>query len=268
MIENPEVSTTERTVKSSLLLVLSLFSLGFQGTARGQSDDPILAKVDKAREAYDASEVNFRKGVLSRLNAAEERAVKAGKKPAVDQAIAERDAFESTGALPKSISVNDLQSQRNQARQDLQAAYTKAISELTKSRRKDEADALEREAATFNAKFAGNLIKAGTIWRGEKRYTKGGPGGSHPFELRVTERNGDDFKGIIFEDNMSHDIQGTVSGDKVEWKNTKIRSGQFPGQPQSGTLEGDTMKLSFARAKGAGGVPVEAQGSIKLQKKK
>jgi hypothetical protein len=255
-------------VKLSTLFILSSVCLAYCGVATGQTEDPILAKLDKARQAYDASEETFRKAVIARISAAEERAVKAGKKAAVDQAVADREAFESTGALPRSINVGELQSQRNQARQELQTAYSKAITELTKNRRSSEAAAVERESAFFKARFAGDLIKPGTIWRGEKRYIKGGPGGSHTFELKVTERSGDAFKGIIIEDTMSHDIEGTVIGVKVEWKNTRVRAGIYPGQPQSGILEGDLMKLHFARQNGGGGVPVEAQGTIKLQKKK
>ena len=81
-------------------------------------------------------------------------------------------------------------------------------------------------------------------------------------------RSGDAFKGIITEDEMIHDIEGTVSGDKVERKNTRVRAGIYPGQPQSGPLEGELMRLHFARRVAGGGVPVEAQATIKLQKKK
>jgi hypothetical protein len=255
-------------VKLPAFLLLSVASLVARGDARGQADDPILAKLDQARRAYDASEEAFRKAVLGRINAAEERAVKEGMKAAVDQAVADREAFEATGALPSSLKVGDLQTQRTQARTQLQSAFTKAISDLTKSRRNAEADALEREAAAFKASFAGDLIKPGTVWRGEKRYIKGGPAGAHPFELKVTERSGDAFKGIITEDDMIHDVEGTVSSDKVQWKNTRVRAGNYPGQPQSGTLEGELMKLHFSRRVGGGGVPVEALATIKLQKKK
>jgi hypothetical protein len=255
-------------VKLAKFLLFSAVCLLVCADARGQSDDPILAKLDKARQAYDASEEAFRKAVLDRLNAAEERAVKSGKKAAVDQVVADREAFEATGALPKSLKVADLQANRARARLELQTAFTKAVSDLTKSRRRAEADALEREAAAFKASFASDLVKVGTVWRGDKRYSKGGPAGLHPFELRVTERNGDGFKGIILEDAMSHDVEGTVSGDKVEWKIKRVRAGVYPGQPQSGTLEGDQMKLHFVRRDGSGGVQVEAQATIKLQKKK
>jgi hypothetical protein len=255
-------------VRLPAFLLLSAVCLAYCGESHGQADDPILARLDRARQAYDASEEAFRKAVISRLNAAEERAVKAGKKADVDQAVADRKAFEATGALPKTLKVNDLQVQRTQARLELQTAFTRAISELTKNRRSAEADAVEREAAAFKAKIAGDLIKPGTVWRGDKRYIKGGPAGAHPFELRVTERVGDGFKGIIVEDTMSHDIEGTVSGEKVQWTNTRVRAGVYPGQPQSGTLEGEVMKLHFARRDGFGGVAVEAQATIKLLKKK
>jgi hypothetical protein len=266
------IRTREQPVKFPAFLLFSAACLTCSGEALGQADDPILAKLQAARQAYDDAEATFRKGVLGRIDAAEERAVKAGKKAAVDQAVAEREAFQATGALPKSLKVGDLLIPKTRTRDDLQAAYTRAISELTKERRSAEAETVEREAATFLARFAGEVIKPGTVWRGDKRYLKGGPTGPHPFELRVTERNGDAFKGIIFEDGMSqsHDVEGTVVENKVKWTNTKTRAGGYPGQPQEGTIEGDVMKLHFSRAKGGGGFPVEAEATIKLlaQKKK
>jgi hypothetical protein len=237
-------------------------------SARAQSDDPITARLNKAKEAYAASEEAFRKAVLGRLQAAEERATKAGNKAAVDQAVADREAFEANGTLPTSRRTNDLQNQRARARLDLLAAYNRAIADYTKRRMRPEADATEREMAEFRAKISGDQLKAGTVWRGEKRYLKGGPAGTHPFELRVTERRGDAFKGVITEEAMSHDVEGVVDNEKVSWKITRVRRGAYPGQPQSGVLDGDVIKLHFARRDGSGFLLVEAVGSIKLQKKK
>jgi hypothetical protein len=254
-------------VKSPILLLPALF-LSTCGAVRAQADDPITADLGKAKEAYAASEEAFRKAVLNRLQDAEERATKAGKKAVLDQVVAERDAFETNGTLPKSFKTNDLQSHRTQARLELLAAYNRAVSGFTKKRMRSEADAVEREMIEFKAKSSGDQLKPGTVWRGEKRYLKGGPAGLHPFELKVTERSGDAFKGIITEESMSHDVEGVVDNEKVSWRNTRVRSGPYPGQPQSGVFEGDVLKLHFARRDANGILMVEAVGSIKLQKKK
>jgi hypothetical protein len=254
-------------VKSAILLV-PMVLLSTSVAVRAQADDPITASLSKAKEAYAAAEELFRKAVLDRLKAAEERATKAGKKAAVDQIVAEREAFESTGALPTSFKTNDLQVQRTQARQRLLAAYDKAISGFTKQRKRSEADAVEQEMLGFKAQFSGDQLKPGSVWRGEKRYLKGGPAGLHPFELRVTERSGDAFRGIINEDEMSHDVEGKIDNEKVSWKIARVRRGAYPGQPQDGVFEGGVMKLHFARRDGRGAILVEAVGTIKLQKTK
>mgnify|MGYP001079831883 CR=1 FL=1 len=248
---------------------LLVFLISSHGGAATQSGDPVLTALDQARQAYDASEEAFRKAVVDRLTAAEDRAVKAGKKAIVDQIGADRTAFETTGALPKSIKVTDLPTQRSQARHKLQAAYTRAISDLTKSRRAAEADAVEREAAAFQSKFAADLVKPGTVWRGDKRYLKGGRPGNHAFELRIVDRAGDSFRGVVIEDpDMTHDVEGTVTNDRIEWKNTRTRVGIYPGQPQKGTFEGETMKLHFAGRQKFDNLPVEAEATLQLQKKK
>jgi len=256
-----------KDVKFPLLLVPALF-FSISSAVCAQADDPITAELNKAKDAYAASEEVFRKAVLDRLQAAEERATKAGKKAALDQVVAEREAFEANGTLPKSFKTNDLQNQRTQARLQLLTAYDKAISAFTKKRMRPEADAVEREMIDFKAKSSGDQLKSGTVWKGEKRYLKGGPAGLHPFELKVTERKGDAFKGIITEESMSHDVEGVVENNKVSWKNTRVRSGVYPGQPQEGVFEGEVLKLHFARRDGSGALMVEAAGSIKLQKKK
>jgi len=254
-------------VKRSILALPALWiSLGVAVWA--QDEEPIAAKLTRAKEAYAAAEETFRKGVLERLTAEEARATKAGKKAAVDQVIADREAFEASGTLPKSLKLTDLQAQRARARLDLTNAYKRAISDFTRKRMRVEADAAEREMAEFQSSVAGDQLKPGTVWRGQKRYLKGGPPGLHPFELRVINRNADTFKGIIIEEDMSHDIAGAVQGNKIEWKITRVRSGVYPGQPQSGTIEDDVLKLHFARRDGLGGMAVEAEGSVKLQKKK
>jgi hypothetical protein len=250
----------------ALLLPTVVFVVG--ASVRAQSDDPITPRLNKAKEAYPDSEEAFRKAVVDRLRAAEERATKAGNKAAVDQAVADREAFEADCTLPKSLRINDLQGQRSRARLDLLAAYNRAIADYTRRRMRPEADAAEREMAEFKAKFVGDQLKAGTVWRGEKRYLKGGPPGTHPFELKVTERQGDAFRAVTTEEEMSHDVEGVVDNGKVSWKITRVRRGAYPGQPQSGVLDGDVMKLHFARRDGSGFVLVEAVGNIKLQKKK
>ena len=53
---------------------------------------------------------------------------------------------------------------------------------------------------------------------------------------------------------MSHDVEGSIENEKVSWKITRIRKGIYPGQPQSGVLAGDLLKLHFARRNGTGRV--------------
>src|SRR4051812_13798681 len=111
----------------SLIIAAVLSVAALAAHARAQGDDPIAARLEKAREAYEASEEAFRKAVLDRLPAAEERATKAGNKAGVDQAVADREDFEARGTTPKSLKLVDLQAQRKQARARLLDAYSRAV---------------------------------------------------------------------------------------------------------------------------------------------
>ena len=104
----------------------------------------------KAKTAYEADVQKYRAAVAAWFDKREDMARKNGDKKAVDQVKSDRLAFEDKGDLPKTAPVV-LKSQLASARSALDSAYRIAVREYTKSKRDDEADAVEREWEAFKA---------------------------------------------------------------------------------------------------------------------
>lgn len=147
---------TITSVKSQFGRWILFAFLGLTGAAlvsRGQNADPpqkskadpILAKLDAAKKAYESEVQRIKKSLFDAFDKKEALARQDGNKKLVDQILAERLAYTTTGELPKSIPTNQYLSQLAAARKALQSAYTEAIRELVRNKRDAEAALLEKE---------------------------------------------------------------------------------------------------------------------------
>ena len=207
-----------------------------------REDDPIADKLGKARGAFEAREKDFRDEILKRLQASYNRAVREGNKKLVDRIEAERLAFEKAGALPESIRTSDLTPRWERARAAMVVSYKKAISDYTKKRMKAEADAVEKELQRFIAAGADDGLREGTIWRGFGGHTDW-PGERYEFELAITERKGNSFKGIETHKGgeIVREIRGTVDSGHFRFNFTRVIKGFPIEEPVVGTIRGDAM---------------------------
>lgn len=116
--------------------------------------DPILAKLDAAKKAYESEVQRIKKDLLDAFDKKEALARQDGNKKLVDQILAERLAYTTTGELPKSIPTSQYLSRLAAARKALQSAYIEAIRELVRNKRDAEAALLEKELQDITAKVA------------------------------------------------------------------------------------------------------------------
>jgi hypothetical protein len=112
------------------------------------ADDPIKAKLDKAKAAYKASLEQYRDAVAKYFDKQEEASRKEGNKKLLDQIKAERTAFQETGDLPRTAP-GELKRKLAPARSALESADTAAVREYTKARKDDMATAVEKELEQF-----------------------------------------------------------------------------------------------------------------------
>jgi hypothetical protein len=108
--------------------------------------DPVKAKLDKVRAAYEAELTAAEKGVAEAIDKAEAAARKRGDKAAVDKIKGEREFFELTGVVPKSVPAGITQ-KVVAARKPLDAACATAVKEYTRASKDAEAAAVEKERA-------------------------------------------------------------------------------------------------------------------------
>ena len=113
--------------------------------AIAQEIDTSSSKLEKAKEVFSAQETAFREQITNRMEEAETRAAKTGKKDAVDLITSELSTFLKQGTLPKSVKTSDLVVKRDASYQTVIRAYKKAIEEFTKANQKFDADSAEKE---------------------------------------------------------------------------------------------------------------------------
>ncbi len=125
-------------------LLLSSFVLA----ASGQDADPIKAKLDKVRAAYDNEALLYNQGVRDWFAKREEAARAKGDKKLVDAIKVELVAFDETGELPKTAPLAP-RTKYAAARKAMAAAYTEAVKEYTKAKKDAEASAVEADQTAF-----------------------------------------------------------------------------------------------------------------------
>lgn len=116
--------------------------------ASGQDEDPVKAKLDKAKAAYAADAKKFRDEVGSLFDKREEAARKDGNKKLLDQIKDERKAFEEREELPTSTP-KAVRQKLGAARSSLEKAFDTAVKEYTKGKKDAEAAAVEKELDEF-----------------------------------------------------------------------------------------------------------------------
>lgn len=206
-----------------------------------QPADP-MARLEAARDTYDQALDKARTRFLANIDKRIDDAKKAGRLDQIDQYTAQKGDFIATGTLPQAPGLQpDVSSygsdQRNAARLFL-VTIKATESALTKADRLDEARQVQQERIEVEARFnqengvvavadPAELLQPNSVWRGYAQAVKAQKGegkrvGNLGLSLRITERNGDFFKGLFRGDGgMSAEIQGGVG------KNEQTRYGTF-----------------------------------------
>lgn len=111
-------------------------------------DDPIKKKLDDAKKAYEAEVKNFREAAEEWFGDREKKARELKNKKLVDQIKAERDAFQKSGELPKTVPA-DLKRMATAGRPAMLKAYKIAVDDYTGASKDDLAAAVEKEQKEF-----------------------------------------------------------------------------------------------------------------------
>ena len=136
-----------------LILVFTLsaaVAVSGQDKGKEKEDDPIKAKLDKAKAVYEIEIEKTEKAILDSFTKTEAVARKNGNKAVIDQVRAERTAFELTGAVPKSLP-GPVQQHITAARAPLEIAYAVAIRDYTKANQNKKAAEVQQAIEEFKA---------------------------------------------------------------------------------------------------------------------
>jgi hypothetical protein len=189
----------------------------------GADEDPVRAKLEKAKSTYGRDLENFQKAVGDYLDKGEAAARKDGNKKLVDNIKADRKQFEEKGQLPKSTPAA-IRHKAAAALAKMEAAFELAIKEYTKTKMDDEATKVTKEFEAYKRRtqhYAGTLdaFQVDSVWKGSQLVIKGNPKAKQEnLELQVVERDGKSFKATLVYGTTQADGEGTIEKDKIEWQ--------------------------------------------------
>ena len=131
------------------LLFASVLLLFASLCANARDDDPVKAKLTKAKEAYAKEMDQYQTEVTAYFDKREEAARKDSNKKLVDQILAERKTYEDLGDLPKAAPL-ELRQKAATAKTAMEAAYATAVKEFTKAKKDEDAVLTEKQGQAFS----------------------------------------------------------------------------------------------------------------------
>jgi hypothetical protein len=234
-------------------------------------DNDIGDTLENAKSIYSDTVSKAKEDLLAAFDFAVQDVAKTGNLDGVKAILAEKKAFEAEDKLPTSQLLKkaavDFKTSNDKARKTMTAAYDAAISSYTKALQIEKADAVKDELETFKKPSlivqpvtpVGEKLKkpltdnftSGSEWTGAWIIFKP-TRGAGDFRIIVTERVGDTFKGELHcnqEGDLEY-IAGTVNGDQIEWRFTKVLRTNRPqlsanGDIFKGTIKGDYICVLF-----------------------
>ena len=281
-------------------LVLSLSTLLVVSAAvtAQQPADP-MARLNKARDTYDQALETARSRFLTGIDKRIEDAKKLGRLDLIDQYNAQKGDFLANGTLPQAPGLQpEVKSygsdQRNAARLFL-VTIKATESELTRADRLDEARQVQQERLEVEARFnqengvvaladPAERLQPNSTWRGfaravRKTQEQGKRVGNLGLTLRITDRDGDYFKGLYRADaSPPAEIQGSL-GKSEQTRNGTFREISFtvtrrlgpdakgavgPATTHHGTIRGNSIDLTLPPFR-QGGAVIAAKVQLELQ---
>jgi hypothetical protein len=214
----------------------------------------------------------FLQKVHDGLDKAEETARAAGKKDLVDQIKAEREAFDKSGDLPKSVPAKEYKQGEDAARKTLNLAYDAAVSAYTKEKMDAKADAVKEERKQFQEGHPTDALRVGSVWKGSAVQVWTG----HPdravtdCSLTVLERDDRTFKATVEVRGNTLQVHGSINRGVILWlaKEVKVIKGG-PEHDTVGKLTGNVVELQSEWIGGYKGAsnPTVLTAQLQLQKK-
>lgn len=234
-----------RTLAALLVLGSSVLCAG------ATAEDPVRTKLDKAKSAYAAQVEKYRNSACDWFDQTEKAAREKGNKAQVDKIKEERKGFEERDELPDTAPTS-LRRTLTTAKDDMEAAYRRAVAEYTKANSDAEATSVEQELAQFKKNAIPDpfdRFKAGSVWVGVNTQATAGKAKASAGRVTLTilDRTGEEFTARLRADTVERTIKGHVKGRTVWWSRNDVRveKGAGPGQDNFGYVAGKSLRLRY-----------------------
>jgi hypothetical protein len=240
-------------------------------TAR--AEDPVRAKLDDAKEAYEAALEKYRATACEFFDRREKAAREKGDKKQVDQIKKERQAFEDKDELPN-FAPDSIRRLFTKAKADMVAAYDAAVKDYTRDSKDSLADAVEKERDRFKKNEMGHRVdrfQAGTVWTGSLEGVGASSGksatSSAQLKLTILDRDGERFKARYdVGTGTTRIIMGHVKGRRLWWtpEDVTVERGSSKGVDTFGYINGKQIQMRYfgTNEKGVAGFGVIELGLV------
>jgi hypothetical protein len=227
------------------------------------ADDPIAAELGKAKNDFQAAAARASEKMVAAF-ADQRKKLENNTRLKVEQQIEaikqldeERKDFEADNTdMPVSpamkAATGDYQGAIKAAREKCERAFDRAANEYRKPPRKDltSAGAVLEEKKSFFKAFdhsgptLADLLTKDSQWEGRKSIPSKTPDNADvPFEMKVTERTGNKFKGVVTAGGKRPwNVDGEVWGNHLSFTSEQGEGVQFS---YKGKLKGRTIELTF-----------------------
>ncbi len=181
---------------------------------------------------------------------------------------AEKTAFVDNGQMPKSEEMLPglvrYQQSVHAARKPLAQAYARLMDQALKGGDDQGLQQLTADKAEFDAKLAGQQhFQAQTNWKG----SRSGVHGNVDFDLWIGKRDGDTFRGTIWQDRgkLEARVEGVIDGNAISFHTKQVVQGQHRALRFDGFILENRLVLQVSGVAVGGG---PASGIVVLNRSK
>jgi hypothetical protein len=213
-------------------------------------DDPITKRLNAAQATYDRERDKYHRAINDQLERQVEAGRKSGNKRLLDQANAEREAFNRQGKAPNATPAITIKN-FTAARRAMEANLLQAIKDYTRAGDDSAAAKTDKALKSFRLSMDGcstGELQPGSKWEGIIIFndTKGGGprGRSVSYSLDLADNDGETWSGKSTQNlhNVS-ELTGTISKGTVTFTTNKQMRGK-------GVISGNHLRMSFENQQG------------------
>jgi hypothetical protein len=166
-----------------------LFTLLVSVAVAGDDEDPVKARLEKAKEAYKSAREKNKEFLIDHLTKQEESARKAGKVEQVEKTKKALEAYQKGGPLPDGLAAN-VRQRFTSARVAMDNAFAAAVREYVKAKKDDLAADVQKDWDAFKIDVSDDPTVVRILNKKSEKYATISKGSNEPKVLQYPSATG------------------------------------------------------------------------------